>query len=77
MGKGRKFRKKDRSFAQKRRAKEVRYYELNVQKRYINEMEVRAIIDVEYWAQQAQILIMYYSYLYSFKRHLAVIVLVF
>jgi hypothetical protein len=49
MGKGRKFRKKDRSFAQKRRAKEVRYYDFNVRSSYINEMEVRAIIDVEYW----------------------------
>jgi hypothetical protein len=51
MGKGRKFRKKDRSFAQKRRAKEVRYYDLNVRNSFINEMEVRAVIDVEYWDQ--------------------------
>jgi hypothetical protein len=43
MGKDRKFRKKDRTFAQKRRAKEVGYHD-----NYINEMEVRASIDVEY-----------------------------
>jgi hypothetical protein len=55
MGKDRKFRKKDRSFAQKRRAKEVRCYDLDDQKRYINEVEVRAGIAVEYWDLQADI----------------------
>jgi hypothetical protein len=45
MGRGRKFRNKDRNFAQKRRVKEVRSYDLRVQNT-CPEVEVRKSIDI-------------------------------